>query len=722
MRVPSIRTEITWLPLAILVSLFAVSIAGLLTAQPASAQVQRVECRAAIILDRSGSVGGQMATMKAQVKLLFDVGGIYDDHIKLSFWSFANDFMSNKPNYNAPYHDYVSSFGHNTDFDATLDTVQASGNTNYEHAFAHKDRVQNPYMANIANSADVLVFITDGAPNPDSTKVPAREAVLKYKARGTDVIGGVVGSNTAKQPLNYVINGSNTNATDTFFIRSNYSDLSDKLKEWIEAKCYPKIMCQWNNEIYADDPRCKEPEPVALPYMLTPVVEARSTVISGTDSAGFDYRIDNTLGNPSKPTTWSVKRLIVDRGQTVDPLKFGADTYRDEYSCARLMALVGGNATCEDAGAGGTRVFQPGRSTLSAAELGPASSTTVDDNWEVGTKLCYVLTIEKPTENDSPTNRYSRAACVIVGKRPTFQVHGGDVVVGRYFAGDGQNTAHANIRGSLTAKAGSINKTFGSWVEYGIFAPGVVSGVASASGLEGGFSGNVTGNQEFWSDLTFANTEGAYGHYTQENGMGAVANMVEYFVQGRTPVADLSTVESTAFNGGGVTSGLYVKPQGNLTIERSNLEKGKMVIVHVPDGTVTINGNITYQGGAYSSMSEIPQMIIIARNITINGVVSNVDGWLLAQDARQQGGVVATCEMEPPLSSEVCATPLTVNGPVVAKDLLLRRTGGAGAGDASGDPAEVFNLRADAYLWGYNEGRSVLRAETTHTIELPPHF
>jgi len=722
MRLSSLRMKMTWLPVVILVGLFAVSIAGLLTSSSASAQVQRIECRAVIVLDRSGSVAGQMATMKAQVKLLFDVGGIYDDHIKLAFWSFANDFMSSKPNYNSPNHDYVSSFGHNTSFDASIDSLRASGGTNYEHAFAHRNGEQNPYVAETANSADVIVFVTDGAPNPDSSKHPAREIVLRHKARGTDVIGGIVGTNTAKRPLNYVINGSETNATDTFFIRSNYSDLSDKLKEWIEAKCYPKIMCQWNSDIYADDPRCKEPEPVALPYALKPIVEAHNTVISGSDSASFGYKIENLERNDSKPTTWSVKRVLVDRGQAVDRLQFGGSGYQDEYSCAKLLALVSGNGTCEDAGASGNRVFKSGVSTLSAAELGPVSTTAVDDDWEVGTKLCYVLTVEKPTEKDSPSNRYSSAACVIVGKRPTFQVHGGDVVVGRHFAGDDMNSAAANIRGSLTAKTGSINKTFGSWVEYGVFAPGVVGGVASASGLEGGANGNVTSNQEFWSTLTFANTDGEYGKYTRENGMGAVANTAEYFIRGRTPVATLEDRPSIAFNGGGVTSGLYTKTNGSITLEQSSLEKGKMVILYVPNGTVTIAGNVTYQPGGYGSIAELSQMIIIARNITINGNVSRVDSWLLAQDDEQRGGTVATCDATPPLSSEVCGTPLVVNGPVVAKDVLLRRTAGAGAGEASGDPAEIFNLRADAYLWGYNEGRSALRAETTHTIELPPHF
>lgn len=359
---------------------------------------------------------------------------------------------------------------------------------------------------------------------------------------------------------------------------------------------------------------------------------------------------------------------------------------------------------------------------MGAAELGPVATTAVDDAWQVGTKLCFVFTIDKPTQNDSPTNRYSKAACVVVGKRPTFQVHGGDVVVGRYFGGDSQNTSLMNVRGSITAKFGSINKTFGSWVEYGIFAPGIISGVASSAGLEGGYDGSVASNQELWSKLTFANSGSEFGKFTGENGMGKITNMAEYFIKGRVPVRDLAADNTVSFNGSSVANGLYRKESGNLIIDSSTLDRGKSVIVHVPNGTVTINGNLAYNGGPYSSINEIPQMVIIAKNITINGSVTNIDSWLIAQDGDQRGGTILTCDQAPPLTSEACNTQLRVNGPVVAKDLQLRRTGGSGTGQASGDAAETFNLRADAYLWGYGEGRSSLRAETTFTRELPPQF
>ena len=58
----------------------------------------------------------------------------------------------------------------------------------------------------------------------------------------------------------------------------------------------------------------------------------------------------------------------------------------------------------------------------------------------------------------------------------------------------------------------------------------------------------------------------------------------------------------------------------------------------------------------------------------------------------------------------------------MANHLLLRRTAGAGRGAASGDPAEVFNLRPDAYLWASYMQRDANKVRTVKTTELPPRF
>lgn len=711
-------------PVGILVAIVASCIYALGVTKPVqAATVTPGICRASIVFDRSSSVTeANLRVLRAQTQRLFQVGGLYDAKIEVAFWSFSNTVVwNNTVNYNTPFHDFVSSRGENASFNTGLAQIQSSGRTNYEQGLAYNQGNRNPFLGDIINKTDIIVFLSDGQPNEATDRM--RAAAQAHQAAGRTIVGGLIG--TQPNEMSYTINGSRTDRTNIFSISSNYSDLSVKLKEVIGEKCNernpPVPPCEYNASIPATDPNCKPPTP--QPYSLIPSVSATSAVVSGSDSVGFEYRVVNDSAQvASDQTQWSVKRLVVERNQPVDALQFNGAAYRDGYSCAQLVGLMNGKATCVDSGASGTKIFPRGTTTMSVAELGPVGVTAIDDSWQVGTKLCYVFTIDRPTEKSSPVDRYSKAACVVVGKRPTFQVHGGDVSVGRYFEGDERSDVASNVRGSVTAKFGSINKTFGSWVEYGIFAPGVVSGVASASGLEGGYDGSVASNQSLWSKLTFANTGEEMGHYTNVTGMGKATTMADYFIQGREVVKDLVSENTISFRGDDVVNGLYTKTNGNITLEASVLEKGKMVILNVPDGVVTINGNLSYAGGTYSSVGEIPQLIIVAKNIVINDTVTSIDAWLLAQDGEKKGGTITTCQHTPPLTSEMCNSPLRVNGPVVAKDLQLRRTGGAGVGQASGDAAETFNLRADTYLWGYNEGRSALRAETTYTTELPPQF
>jgi len=155
--------------------------------------------------------------------------------------------------------------------------------------------------------------------------------------------------------------------------------------------------------------------------------------------------------------------------------------------------------------------------------------------------------------------------------------------------------------------------------------------------------------------------------------------------------------------------------------------KGKWVVINAPSATVRITQDIRYDTGVFSSPADIPQLVIIARNIIITDNVTNVDAWLVTKSTTATDGIVNTCDApgitEPvKLTAGVCNAKLTVNGPVYASHLLLYRTGGTGNTAATaGDPAEVFNLRPDAYMWasalpGGNVARTVM------TTELPPRF
>lgn len=153
-----------------------------------------------------------------------------------------------------------------------------------------------------------------------------------------------------------------------------------------------------------------------------------------------------------------------------------------------------------------------------------------------------------------------------------------------------------------------------------------------------------------------------------------------------------------------------------------------------------------------NSAAKLPQVLIFADNISIAENVTRVDAWLIAQD-----GEINTCAEHTPNSVVAkdarqrfadgnCDKTLMINGPIYAYDLVLPRTAGATHGyspantsdvlyrqfgavgntnDAnlgSETPAEIFNLRADVYLWAYNQAQRYSEAIVTYKRELAPRY
>ena len=152
-----------------------------------------------------------------------------------------------------------------------------------------------------------------------------------------------------------------------------------------------------------------------------------------------------------------------------------------------------------------------------------------------------------------------------------------------------------------------------------------------------------------------------------------------------------------------------------------------------------------------NSAAKLPQVLIFADNINITENVTRVDAWLVANNTLNTcagydpNSVVAKDALNR-YSEGVCYKTLMVNGPVYASELILPRTAGAthgysptdssnvlyrryGATGASSDSilgcsttAEIFNLRADAYLWAYNQAQRYSEAIVTYKRELAPRY
>ena len=133
-----------------------------------------------------------------------------------------------------------------------------------------------------------------------------------------------------------------------------------------------------------------------------------------------------------------------------------------------------------------------------------------------------------------------------------------------------------------------------------------------------------------------------------------------------------------------------------------------------------IDRDIRYNSGTQSD-GNLPQVIIIADKINIDESVTNVDAWLVADDA------INTCYTASNTArdwrqADRCDKPLRINGPVVADTIHMRRTAGSQSESTLGDAAETFNLRPDAYLWAMNRAGASKSISTSYIQELPPRY
>ena len=132
----------------------------------------------------------------------------------------------------------------------------------------------------------------------------------------------------------------------------------------------------------------------------------------------------------------------------------------------------------------------------------------------------------------------------------------------------------------------------------------------------------------------------------------------------------------------------------------------------------------------YSNISEIPQSIYIADTIILKDTVERMESWLIANNiytCDPRSGYKAANDASDPLNkntinSSNCHQPLFINGPVIAKNLYLYRTGGGNGGSSNATPSEIFYLGPEAYLWSYNQAQRYSQATTTYQREIAPRY
>ena len=272
---------------------------------------------------------------------------------------------------------------------------------------------------------------------------------------------------------------------------------------------------------------------------------------------------------------------------------------------------------------------------------------------------------------------------------------------------------------SLAYKMAYTNQNvYGSWGEYGIIANGKADS-ASGAGLSSSFNGRSGVTPRDYNKLTFANIP-KYGNFSSTSS-----------------VPDNFTLPSVGGTRGSISGNVDVNSlasgeynAGNVTLTGSKLSVGKSIVIK-SSGVVRISGDLLYTDT--NDVRQLPQLIIYAKNIIIEPSVGEVNAWLITQ----KDGYVSTCGVVisaggwlSGVSESSCGKQLKVNGPIKTGHLFLRRTyGGKHASSAKNDPnmhpgtpAEIINLRADTYIWAYNNYRNTSAISTMNVRELPPRY
>lgn len=433
-------------------------------------------------------------------------------------------------------------------------------------------------------------------------------------------------------------------------------------------------------------------------FNLTTNITANTQAAEPGSSVTLSPSIANSGGSASSNAQWQVTQRVVPQGQSIP----GAGA----SSSAPTTYYGSGSTTIRN----GTGVFQRGTTSLTAFG-------SVVPDIPVTSRVCYALSVQ-PRSNASSDWYHGAPFCIVIAKLPKIQVLGGDVIVG-------SSNEPGNIVTTFGRKTVSgQERSFGSWGEYGVIASGSIVGMASGAGYSGGAPGNfcsvslltvTNAGESICTDVT------AKGSYTTPQ---SLPNITDRFVS--TSSIDLGATADIDVADANRVSGIYRVSESLTMRNTGTVPVGKWLVINAPGADVTIADNLVYTNQPLSRPADIPQVIIIADRIAIESDVSRVDAWLVATG---ETGSINTCseitnpaQSGSPLTANRCTERLTVNGPVIAKQLFLYRTAGSGTGTASGDPAEVFNLRPDAYLWAAYYNSTAGRVPTVNTRELPPRF
>lgn len=408
-------------------------------------------------------------------------------------------------------------------------------------------------------------------------------------------------------------------------------------------------------------------------------------------------------GGKTKPTDWIVSTWKVpsDKESAATPTNpqdntngNPCNTYNGSYGITQAQS---GCSEYNPPNGHGKDVFT-GTTTLNKAIV----NFTMPENAELGERYCFALSVSpfkmsagesEATQNGKRDWRHSAPYCFIAAKKPKMQVWGGNVYSG------------TNIQ---TNKTKFSTGTFGSWVEYAGISKGTINSFTSGA--------NNNNNK-----LTMANKSGIYGKYGDIPADNLASKIKARY---SSPAATSASMTCSNVADGKVCKQKETTAEVKVPAQMNSSEASRTVILDASNQNVYIDRDIS-ANTTLGKASDAQAFIIIGKNIYIHPDVTNIDAWLLASDSVvtcANPGKSGTARKDKAFVNESnCGKPLRVNGPVQTKNLNSWRTNGSMLNTAA-DPAEVYNLRADTYLWAASKGSGDGRFITTYTRELSPRF
>ena len=363
-------------------------------------------------------------------------------------------------------------------------------------------------------------------------------------------------------------------------------------------------------------------------------------------------------------------------------------------------------------------------------------------------------------------------SCSTIAKKPTMSVESSNA----YSATEFKTAQYArNINNKMF--------NFGSWSEYGVFGKVRSGATLFASGAALGYSrdgyatsraANISRSNDAASadnkkvstksnsdECTFMTQTFANANCTSSTTSvgGVMADQYERRIKERyatkTGTFDISGLAKVSLGGvdyvnvsGYNGADIIVSPSGILRFDSKNnlyisslpnisnaqyaakgIEKPNRTIVYsAPDKSIVIDGDINYDNGNKSTLDDLTQVIIIAKNVYFTSRPTYVNAIIIAETVNtckyNSGSKVAIAgkNSAATISYAMCNQALRFDSPVITKKIILNRTAGADQGDDAIRRAEIFNLNMANFLWSFNQMSRLSQATTTYSRELPTRY